>query len=388
MRVLCYAQHLTGVGHFVRMAAIARGLAAAGHDVLLVDGGRRVPRAGEGVPRLVLPALHRGPHGLAAVEGPLAAALDARGRRLALAVAELRPDVVLIDHYPFSKWELEEEILSLVAAARRISPRVLVLCSLRDIAPKTAHERPTDGRSYAAEVRARLAATFDGVLVHADPAFTRFEEHFGAAGGLTVPLYYTGFVATDELLGGVAAAVPPYAVLSCGGGVRGLPFLLAAMRAFDRAATNGVVGGLQLHVYPGLFAASEEQAALRAAASPTIRIMRFTPDFDRVLGASALSISRAGYNTTVQLLQARIPAVVVPDPRMSDQPPRARRLAARGLATVVEGDPPDEDALVTAIGEALARPRAAHVLDLAGVAKTRALVERLWTARELPGERR
>ena len=376
MRVLCYAQHLTGVGHFVRMAAIARGL-ADGHEVLLVDGGHPVPRAEEGPPRLVLPALHRGAAGLAAVDGPLADAFAERGRRLAHGIAELRPDVVLIDHYPFSKWELEAEILALVAAARRVDPRVLVLCSLRDIAPKTSHERPTGGRSYEAEVAARLAATFDGVLVHADPAFTRFEEHFAAEGPLPVPIHYTGFVATDERSEGVAHAVPPYAVLSCGGGVRGLPFLLAAMRAFDRAAADGIVGVLRLRVYPGLFATAEEEAALRAAATPAIALVRFTPDFGRVLGASALSISRAGYNTTVQLLHARVPAVVVPDPRMSDQPPRARRLSARGLATVVEGDPPDADALVAAIGEALVRPRAVHNLDLGGVAGTRAVVERL-----------
>lgn len=380
MRVLCYAQHLTGVGHFVRMAAIARGL-AAGHDVLLVDGGRAVPQAGEGPPRLVLPALHRGADGLAAVDGALVDALAERGRRLARALAEFRPHVVLIDHYPFSKWELEEEILAMVAAARRVDPRVLVLCSLRDIAPQTAHERPVGGRSYEAEVEMRLARTFDGVLVHADPAFTRLEDHFAAEGDLPVPVHYTGFVATDPPSGGVVSGATPYAVLSCGGGVRGLPFLLATMRAFDRAATAGIVGALRLYVYPGLFVGTDEHAALRAATTPAIELRRFTPDFDRVLAASALSISRAGYNTTVQLLQARIPVVVVPDPRMSDQPPRARRLAARGLATVVEGDPPGEDVLVTAIGEALARRPAAHSLDLAGVAGTRAIVERLWGER-------
>ena len=380
MRVLCYAQHLTGVGHFVRMAAIARGLAAR-HDVLLVDGGRPVPRAGEGLPRLVLPALRRGADGLVPLHGSLADALAERGRRLAAAIAEFRPDVVLIDHYPFSKWELEEEILAMVAAARRVDPRALVLCSLRDIAPKTAHERPPAGRSYEAAVEARLARAFDAVLVHTDPAFARLEDHFAVEGGLPVPVHYTGFVATDERSDDVARSATPYAVLSCGGGVRGLPFLLAAMRAFDRAVAEGIVGTLRLQVYPGLFAGTEEQAALRAAATPPIELMHFTPDFGCVLRASALSISRAGYNTTVQLLQARVPAVVVPDPRMSDQPPRARRLATRGLATVVEGDPPAEDALVTALGEALARPPAAHELDLAGVAGTRAIVERLFAER-------
>lgn len=42
MRVLCHAQNFKGIGHFVRMHAIARGLAEA-HEVYLVDGGRAVP---------------------------------------------------------------------------------------------------------------------------------------------------------------------------------------------------------------------------------------------------------------------------------------------------------------------------------------------------------
>jgi hypothetical protein len=39
VRIFCHAQHLSGVGHFVRMRAIARGLRPA-HDVVLVHGGR------------------------------------------------------------------------------------------------------------------------------------------------------------------------------------------------------------------------------------------------------------------------------------------------------------------------------------------------------------
>ena len=44
VRVVCHSQHLTGVGHHVRMHCLAVGLATAGHEVHLVDGGRPVPR--------------------------------------------------------------------------------------------------------------------------------------------------------------------------------------------------------------------------------------------------------------------------------------------------------------------------------------------------------
>ncbi len=380
MRVLCYAQHLSGVGHFVRMEAIARGL-AAGHEVRLVDGGRPVPRRDAGAPaRVALPVIHRGAGGLVASDGgTLAAALAERAARLRRAVEQLRPDVVLVDHYPFSKWELEGEILAMLTAARRIEPRVRVLCSLRDIAPRTAHERPGEG-TWEERVAARLAQHFDGVLVHADPTFTRIEEHVAAAATLPVPVHYTGFVAA-EAAGDPLATAAPYAVLSCGGGVRGLPFLRATLAAFAAAGAAGVLRGLRLRVFPGLFASDADLAALRAAASADVDLEPFSPEFARVLAGSALSISRAGYNTTVQLLQAGIPAVVVPDAGMSDQPPRARRLAARGLAVVVEGDPPDRAQLVAAIAAALTRPRAPHGLDLDGVEGTRAIVERLHTER-------
>ena len=38
-RVFLYVQHLLGIGHLRRAATLARALAAAGFDVLLVSGG-------------------------------------------------------------------------------------------------------------------------------------------------------------------------------------------------------------------------------------------------------------------------------------------------------------------------------------------------------------
>jgi predicted glycosyltransferase len=41
--VLILVTHLLGVGHLTRAAALGRGLAAAGHRVTLVTGGRPAP---------------------------------------------------------------------------------------------------------------------------------------------------------------------------------------------------------------------------------------------------------------------------------------------------------------------------------------------------------
>lgn len=358
------------------MHALACGLSGA-HEVQLVEGGRPVARAPDppALRRLWLPPLARSDGHLVALDGrtPVAAVLAERAARLAAAIDALRPDALLVDHYPLSKWELATEITAAIAATRRANRAARVFCSLRDVVPQTRHEH-ADAAAYAARVLGELRAGFDGVLVHADPAFTRLEDHFAAAAALPRPTVYTGFVSPAAP---PAAAAPAAAVLlSCGGGAGALPFLLAAIAAFERLAAEGAVGHLPLVVFAGSFATGAELERLAAAARGPIRLRRFAPDFATALGGSALSISRAGYNTCAALLRARAPAVLVPDPTMSDQTYRARRFAALGLARTVEGDPPAVDALVTAMRGALSGPPPRHAFDLEGVAHTAAALSR------------
>jgi predicted glycosyltransferase len=108
-----------------------------------------------------------------------------------------------------------------------------------------------------------------------------------------------------------------------------------------------------------------------------VRVCGFTSGFGPALAGSALSISRAGYNTSVEVLMTGVPAVVAPDPGMSDQAARARRLASLGLVALVEGDPPHPDDVAAAIGRALAAPRPRGRVDLNGAATTCTLLERL-----------
>ena len=122
--VLIYAQHLSGVGHFVRMHELGRALAAR-HAVWMTDGGREVVRRSHGDLRLLaLPRIERRGAGLAALEAGASPeqALQRRREALAEAVGQLRPAVLVIEHFPFSKWELRAEIEALIAAARSARP--------------------------------------------------------------------------------------------------------------------------------------------------------------------------------------------------------------------------------------------------------------------------
>ena len=309
-------------------------------------------------------------------DAPVASLVEQRIRLLTQAVERIRPDAILVDIYPFSKWEVEEEITRMIAVARRLNARVRVVTSLRDIVPMTLHEVARPGL-YEAGVLSRLAP-FDAILAHGDPSFARIEDYFDRAADVPLPVHYTGFVAGTPTPLVKTPEPGSYAVLSCGGNTASLAFLLNSIEAFRGLRARGALGSMSLFVFPSPDASAADIAALSAATGDgPFRLCEFTPDFDAWLAGSALSISRCGYNTAVQFLQARVRSVVVPIPDISDQPPRARRLAKLGLATVIEGATPPVDAIATAIEEAMARPPVEHALDFDGVAATRRILEEL-----------
>src|SRR4030095_7923839 len=99
----------------------------------------------------------------------------------------------------------------------------------------------------------------------------------------------------------------------------------------------------------------------------------FTSDFLGWVERADLSISRAGYNTCTNLLETRTRALLLPDPRMSDQRLRAQRFAEHGLAEVVHEEEPSVELLAEAIEAALRREPPRHAFDLDGAQQTCAL---------------
>lgn len=375
MRVVCYGHHLIGVGHFARLRAIARALAPE-HEVYLVDGGRPVPhhRDARDPALLELPRVVRRHGVLAVLEGarPLTEVLAERVRLVAEAMEQLRPDVIVLDQYPFSKWVFDEEVGAAVEAARRVRPDIRVVCSVRDNV-LTSLERPAPA-DWVAGVVARLERLFDAVLVHTDPRFVSLDATFPATERLPVPLHYTGIVIDPPPpADGLAAG---RAVVSCGGTTVNREFLLAAVAAVRRLLGEG--GPIRsAEVFAGPAAETDIEAVREAAGDGPFGVHGFSPDFAAHLAGSALSISRAGYNTVFLTLAAGVPGVVVPSPTQPEQGFRGRLVRQLGLTEVVEGDPPDPGAIAAAACAALERPVRPHGLDLGGAVTTRTLIEKL-----------
>lgn len=368
MRVLIAVTHLLGAGHLTRAAALARAFAAAGHDVVLASGGMPAPLVRLDRVRLVqLPPLRvRGTafsELRAADGGPAGAALlDRRRSMLLAALEEAAPDVLITELFPFGRRALAGEFLALVEAARAGAPRPLVLASVRDIL--VAPEKP--GR--VAEAHARVAALYDGVLVHADPGLAPLDASWPVDAGLALRLHYTGYV--DE--GGAVPTASDRAgiLVSAGSSAAGLGMLAAAAEAARRRPDLGwrILAG---HGVP------EADLSALAAGLPPGTVERARPDYRALLARAALAVSQCGYNTAVDLLATGTPALLVPFEagRETEQRLRAERFAERGLARVVPEAGLDADALLRAVAEAPRAPLPPHGLALDGAGRTVALVE-------------
>jgi predicted glycosyltransferase len=381
-RVLFYVQHLLGIGHLRRAAALADGMTRAGLEVTLVTGGMPVPG-------LVINAAH------CVQLAPASAAdlsfktlLDARGepvddawkgarrQQLLDAWTGCRPDALVIELFPFGRRQMRFELLPLLDAAWARTPRPLIVSSVRDIL----------GGGQADPARAdQMLATFDRyfdhVLVHGDGALVPFERSFRHAGRLGSRLHYTGYVVgapveTADALAQDPALSPDSEVLvSVGGGAVGQRLLEVALAA--RPLTS--VRDRHWRLLAGVNMAEEDLARLQALAGAQqgVVVERYRADFTRLLSRCRLSVSQGGYNTVMEILQARAPAVVVPfaGGAETEQASRTRLLAERGWVETVEESGLDARTLALAIDRA-ARRRLdpAVTVALNGVANTAALL--------------
>jgi predicted glycosyltransferase len=389
MKVLFHVQHLLGLGHLKRAELLTTAMAEAGLEVTVALGGAplaAVPFAAGRVAELP-PARIAGED--------FATLLDAAGRPVDEAWRERRraalldllhtadPDVVLVELFPFGRRQFRFELVPLLEAAQAMPRAPKIAVSVRDVL--VAPKRP--GR--AEEAVATLRRFFDAVLVHGDPKLVPFERTFPAAAEIADLIRYTGYVAAAPKAVESEAGAGEVLV-SAGGGAVGAPLLRAALAA--RKISPLADRTWRLIAGPNL--PEPDYAELQRSAPPDVVVERFRNDFPARLATCALSISQAGYNTTLDVLTAGARAVLVPyeTPGETEQRLRAELFAERGLLTLLPAAALSPDSLAAAIAAALAKPKPPSAgIDLGGAATTAALVRRLAEARgaaEAPDARR
>jgi predicted glycosyltransferase len=375
-RILLHVQHLLGVGHVRRAAVIARALAASGFEVTVALGGPPDPLADFGAAR---------PHALPsarAADMRFSALMDADGRpvddawwarRTAATLdlhAQLAPDVLVIEHFPFGRRAFARELVPLLER-HRAQGRGPVLCSLRDVLV----EKPKP--ASIARTLDLVRSWFDAVLVHGDPGVLALAATFPAAAEIAERIHYTGYV-VDAARSAVAPGGDGEGeiVVSVGGGAVGERLLEVALAAGAGEAASG--RRWRLLAGAGLPEGVFRRLQTAAGHTPNVSLEVARADFRALLGRAAASVSQAGYNTLMDLMVTGCPAVVVPfvgDGSESEQIVRAREFERRGLLAVVPEDRLDAATLSAAVAGAVAAGRRpAQGIRLDGAQTTAALV--------------
>ncbi|MDH3701147.1 MAG: glycosyl transferase [Alphaproteobacteria bacterium] len=324
-RVFFYVQHLLGIGHAARAAILTRAMRRAGLDVVVAAGGFDAlddNLLGADVVRL--PPVKARDATFSALIGANGQEIDDawRARRctaLLQAFETSAADVVLIETFPFGRWPFRFELLPLLDAAKG---RARILCSLRDIlVPKRNPARLT-------AIVDLIERYFDGVLVHGDPDFVTLDRTFPRTRDIAGRIRYTGYVAPEAPAHDAAPVPQGEVIVSAGGGGTGG----ALMRTALAARPLGDLRDTPWRMLVGPNLPSHDRAALQSGDGFTIEPAR--GDFPALLAGGALSISQAGYNTVLDLLQARCRCVLVPFSAhgQSEQALRAALLERRGWA--------------------------------------------------------
>lgn len=334
--VLFYCQHSLGLGHLVRSFALAAGLAER-FRVVLLNGGP-MPRGfapPAGIEVVPLAPLGMDTDGLLVSRDgrrTVARALELRHEQILRTLRDVMPDVIFIELFPFGRKKFAGELIAMLDAARAQSRPPVVVSSLRDILVG----RRRDQARHDERAATLANAYFDAILVHTDPRFARLDESFTPATPLAVPVHYTGFV----LPGVTTAAVRmppsrPRVVVSAGGGLYGGPLMHAAIDAHEDLASDGVA--MDLVTGPFLPADAWGELGRRVRGRRGLRLLRSVPDLGAVLAGASVSVSQCGYNTALDVVRARVPALVVPfaEGREDEQTRRAERLAAMGALRVL-----------------------------------------------------
>jgi len=161
-------------------------------------------------------------------------------------------------------------------------------------------------------------------------------------------------------------------LVSAGGGAAG-----AQLYDLCLAAANIVGEDVRWRLLLGEALASDVTHRLRASAPAWVTVEPARPDFPKLLSECGLSISQAGYNTTMDLVGCGCPALVVPfvEHGETEQLDRAQRLHHLGIAHAVSSSGISPRQLATLVEQHRGKlPGARHRFRTDGSA---------WTARWL-----
>jgi predicted glycosyltransferase len=353
-RILLYSHDSYGLGHLRRCSTLAAALVRdlPGASVLIATGSPCATQFAlpAGVEVVKLPSVTKDGSGRyvpRTLPGGADFTLYLRRSLLSELFAAFAPHLLVVDHQVTG---LHGELLPVLEQARRAGTSTVL--GLRDVIDEPA----AVARDWSTpDVRRALSGLYDRVCVYGSPAVFDTRREYPVPPELAERVSFLGYVVREAPAGGVSPlpAERPQVLVTVGGGEDGggrlqtyLDCLTLAPAPWDSVLVLG----------PLLDPAAARHLRRQARLLDGVTVHGFHADLPRLLSESQAVVSMAGYNSTSEILQSGVSAVLLPRtfPRR-EQYLRASRLAELGLLQCLPA--PDARSLRAAVEAALASPR-------------------------------
>jgi len=331
LRVQFHSHDSFGLGHLRRTLTLAGALArqVPSAEILITTGSPCATHFAlpVGVEIVKLPSVSKDAKGSyvpRSLGGDLASLVRLRRALMSEVQRSFNPDVLVVDHQVLG---LGDELQDVLAATRAAGTRTIL--GLRDIIDAPDVVAREWGRPAA---RQALREWYDRVCVYGDPRIFDARAEYPVPEELRANLEFVGYVgrAVVPERAERAAGAPKQVLVTVGGGEDGYERLSTYLDALE-------LGGCDWEstVVCGPLLDQEQFKTLkrRARRLSGCEITSFHADLPHLLSKSDAVVAMSGYNTSVEIMQSRVPAVLLPRcfPRR-EQLIRAERMQAAGLA--------------------------------------------------------
>lgn len=377
-KVMFYCQHILGMGHLIRSVEIVKGL-IPDFQICFINGGQVIPefKFPSEIEVINIPAVKTDSefNELRPVDDSLTMEeVEEKRRNILLKTCDrFKPDILIIELFPFGRRRFSFELIPLVKKAKAMGTKIV--SSVRDIVvTKQNQER------HEQKVCKLINKYFDMLLIHGDPNFVKLNLSFSRINDLNCPVHYTGYVVQPLPDKQTITLDKPTILVSVGGGRFGHDLLECIANAAP-ILKDKIPHHIQ--VFTGAFSPEEVLSKLQDLTKnlDNITCDRYTTNLLDYMQQADLSIGMGGYNTTMNILSTGISAMMMAFQGNNDkeQETRLTKLDELGRVKMIQPEDLQPEKFARQIINYLEQTPSKLTLNLDGVANTRYCLQQLIT---------
>ncbi len=332
MRILLWTHNSFALGHLYRTCSIARSIRALSNDDILVVTGARfsfqalLPKSIEVVKlpsfsgRITEKGYEYHPASLSGLS--ISEITKLRSNLLQSLFQDYWPDIFLVDHQPTG---LNGELYGLIYENRLNSGKWKgrLILGTRGVIDNAISGGKYLNKHHGIEV---LNQAYNQVLVYSDPRICDFVAEYSLPSTLEKKVNYMGYVNPNAYINqksdilnkseSINVLEKKLIVVGVGGGRDGYTFIEKAIKILGEIE-NSLISSMQILIVTGPYMPDNEKKLLEKICLEYLelsdfRIETYLNEYNEILQRSDLFIGMGGYNTLVQIIASKIPALILP----------------------------------------------------------------------------